>query len=542
MPDARLEINDELGRRFVPVGKDVFAIGRRTGNDLRLVGADISREHAELARDGETYVLRDRQSRFGTFVNNERVTECVLKHGDLIRLGQSGGVEMVFLCDETDTVRFDATGDRLTTSAGGELRQVSALLEGLRALGSARVLDDVLALVIDSAIEVSGAERGFIMLADGGGNLEFKLARSRGRVTLSGKTFETSRKIPEAVFTTGETRVVADLLDGDLPEVHTGTIALGIRHVFCIPLRLVRYVDQADASTEERRIGVLYLDSRERGTLASPAVRSGLETLATEAAVAIENARLYREAVEKARMEQELRIAAEIQQALLPPPAWSSAYFEAVGTTVPCRAIGGDFFEYLTLADQTPAFVVADVSGKGAPAALLTAVTQGVLASHASFGGGPALALSRVNEVLIRRAIGSRFITIFMAALSEDGRLTYCNGGHNPPFLVSGSSIRRLTAGGTICGLFDHASYEEETVVLQPGDVLVLFSDGISEALNAAGEEFGEERILRCIREAATRPVADLLETLVARVKEFASGTVQSDDMTAVVVRYGPRT
>ncbi len=182
------------------------------------------------------------------------------------------------------------------------------------------MLDEVLALVIDSAIELSRAERGFIMLADPSGRLEFKLARARGKVTLPGKTFETSRKIPEEVFTTGEIRLVADLLDGDLPAVHTGTIALGIRHVFCIPLRLVRYVDEADASTEQKRIGVLYLDSRERGTLASSPLRAGMETLATEAAVAIENARLYREAVEKARMEQELRIAAEIQQSLLPPP------------------------------------------------------------------------------------------------------------------------------------------------------------------------------------------------------------------------------
>jgi len=539
MPDVRLEISDELGRRIVAVDKELFTIGRRTGNDLRLVGADISREHAEVARDGERFVLRDRQSRFGTFVNNVQVSEHTLKHGDLIRLGQSGGVEMVFLCESVEPLRQEPTGERTATSAGGELRQVAALLEGLRALGSARVLDEVLALVIDSAIELSGAERGFIMLADADGRLEFKLARSRGRMTLSGRTFETSRKIPEEVFTTGETRVVADLLDGDLPAVHTGTIALGIRHVFCVPLRLVRYVDQADASSEQKLIGVLYLDSRERGTLASTAVKGGLETLATEAAVAIENARLYREAVEKARMEQELRIAAEIQQALLPPPEWSSDHFDAVGRTVPCRAIGGDFFEYLTLADGSSGFVVADVSGKGAPAALLTAVTQGVLATQTAFGGGPAAALSRVNEVLIRRAIGSRFVTMFFAALSKDGGLTYCNAGHNPPFLVSGSTIRRLTVGGLICGLFENATYDEETVHLQPGDLLVIFSDGISEALDAAGEEFGDDRILNCLARAPEAKAAGILECLVTTVKEFAAGTVQSDDMTAVVVRYG---
>jgi phosphoserine phosphatase RsbU/P len=184
---------------------------------------------------------------------------------------------------------------------------------------------------------------------------------------------------------------------------------------------------------------------------------------------------------------------------------------------------------------------VADVSGKGAPAALLTAVTQGVLATQTSFGGGPAAALARVNEILIRRAVGSRFITVFFAAIAKDGTMTCCNAGHNPPFLVSGDSVRRLETGGLICGLFEKATYEEERIQLKPGDVLVMFSDGISEALNAAGEEFGDDRILACIRKTAGGSASDHLEGLVQTVKVFAADTVQSDDMTSVVVRFGPR-
>lgn len=540
MSDAWIEINEGSGPRRVPIEKDVFTAGRRAGNDLKLSAADISREHAEIVRDGDRFLIRDRQSRFGTFVNAARVTEQILKHGDVVRLGQSGGVEMVFFCEPVAQLRSSSgpSSERGVTTAAGDLRQVATLLEGLRALGSARLLDDVLALVIDSAIDLSGAERGFIMLADGEGRLEFKLARARGRLTLPGQTFETSRKIPEEVFQTGTTRVELDLLDGGVAGAHAKTIAIGIRHVFCVPLRLVRYVDKEDSPSEPRRIGVLYLDSRERGTLASTSIHSGLETLATEAAVAIENARLYREAVEKAKMEQEMRIAAEIQQALLPPPEWSGGFFEAVGRSVPCRGIGGDFFEYLTMADGSAGFVVADVSGKGAPAALLTAVTQGALATQISYGGGPAAALARVNQILIRRATGSRFVTIFFAALASDGRLTCCNAGHNPPILISGSTVRRLDTGGLICGLFDHATYQEETIQLQPGDVLLIFSDGISEALNAAGDEFGDDRILSCLQQHAQASVNDVLECLVQTVKTFASGTVQSDDITAVVVRY----
>jgi serine phosphatase RsbU (regulator of sigma subunit) len=482
-------------------------------------------------------------------VNGDQVSEKVLGNGNRVRLGQSGGVEIIFLCGEGIDRRLSGiiSDPLLQTSAGGDIRLVATLLEGLRALGSARVIDDVLALVIDSATELSGAERGFIMLADADGRLEFKLARAKGRVTLSGRSFETggkvsyetSVKIPEEVFRTGKPKVVLDLLDGDAAAAHVGTIALGIRHVFCVPLRLVHFIERADSPPEEKRIGVLYLDSRERGALATQATQAGLETLANEAAVAIQNARLYREAMEKAKMEQELKIAAEIQQSLLPPPAWSSDYFDAIGTTVPCRAIGGDFFEYLTMVDGSAGFVVADVSGKGAPAALLTAVTQGVLATQTSFGGGPAAALARVNEVLIRRAVASRFITIFFAAISREGKLTFCNGGHNPPFLVSGSTVRRLETGGLICGLFVQATYEEETVQLQPGDVLVMFSDGVSEALNAAGEEFGDPRILECVQQNAQGDPTKVLDCLVHTVKAFAAGTVQSDDLTAVVVRYG---
>jgi serine phosphatase RsbU (regulator of sigma subunit) len=537
MPEARFEISDALGHRVVPIDKDPFTIGRRTGNDLRLVGADISRDHAEVLRTETGFLIRDRQSRFGTFVNGSPVTEQALRNGDLIRLGQSGGVEMTYRTDPVEAVRpADISTERLSSTTGGDLRQVAALLEGLRALGSARVLDEVLALVIDSAIELSRAERGFIMLADPSGQLEFKLARARGHVTLPGKTFETSRKIPEEVFTTGQIKVVADLLDGDLSAVHTGTIALGIRHVFCIPLRLVRYVDQADVSSEEKRIGVLYLDSRERGTLASAPLRAGMETLATEAAVAIENARLYREALEKARMEHEMRIAADIQQSLLPEPAWKLDYFEAYGRSVPCRAIGGDFFEYLTFGDGAAGFAVADVSGKGAPAALLTAVIQGVLAAQATSGGGPATTLTRINDVLVRRATGSRFVTMVLAALTREGRLTYCNAGHNPPFLVGSETVRRLTVGGMICGLFPSASYEEETLPMKPGDYLVIFSDGISEALNTAGEEFGDDRIQAVI--TGDGSAAELLDALLGTVRDFCAGAVQADDMTAIVMRY----
>lgn len=222
MSQARLEVTDVLGRRIVTIERAPFLIGRRVGSDLHLPSAEVSRDHAEIVAEGDAYTIRDRGSRYGTFINDETVEAHVLVHGDRIRLGRSGGAEIVFLVSDSDQPSERSTG------AISDLRQVAALLEGLRALSSARVLDDVLTLVMDSAIEVSGAERGFIMLANEESQLEFTMARSREGNTLPGSGFETSRKIPEEVFRTGKPRIEADLLDGDLANQHMGTVALGI--------------------------------------------------------------------------------------------------------------------------------------------------------------------------------------------------------------------------------------------------------------------------------------------------------------------------
>lgn len=533
---ARLEVNDALGRRVVDINKALFEIGRRETNDLRLAGSEVSRDHADIVTEDGKIVIRDKNSRYGTYVNGEQVTERVLVPGDRIRLGRSGGAELVFLVDGVE-----APSEKSATTAIGDLRQITALLEGLRALGSGRVLDDVLSLVLDSAIEVSGAERGFIMLSSGGTTeLEFKMARGRSRQTLSGSSFAISRKIPEEVFRTGTPRIVADLLDGELANVHMGTVALGIRNVLCVPLKLVRYVDTAEAADDERRIGVLYLDSREKGVLLSSSTRAALETFATEAAVAIENARLYRETMEKARMEQEMRIAAEIQQALLPKIGRSGAYFAAAAATIPCRSIGGDFYDYVDLSDGSMGFALGDVAGKGPPAALLSAMMQGMFAAQAASSARPAETISRVNLALYRRGIESRFVTLMYGCLRNDGSLTYCNAGHNPPLIVSPSgSVRRLECGGPIVGLFEGASFDEETVNLSKGDWLIVFSDGVSEALSAEEEEYGEARIVDVIRTHQDVNPQQMLETLFTDVRNFAKGAAQSDDITALVLRYG---
>ena len=536
MFEPRLEVNDGLGRRLVAIDKPVLTIGRRTESDVRLVGSDVSREHAELAVEDGKYLLRDRGSRYGTFVNGAPVTEHSLTHGDKVQFGRTGGAEVVFLTDAPPS----ASGTSSAGTAVGDIRQMATLLEGLRALGSGRVLDEVLVLVLDAAIGVTGAERGFIMLAGDDKRLDLKLARARGRVTLPGNRFDTSRKIPEEVFATGELKVVADLLDGDLAQDHRGTVALGIRHVLCTPLRLVRYLDRPDQAPEAKSIGVLYLDSREKGQLLSQATRSALDTLANEAGVAIENARLYRETLEKAKVEHELRIAAEIQRSLLPEGRRDGAFFHAMGASLPARSIGGDFFEYTDMDDGSIGVVLGDVAGKGPAAALLTAKIQGLFTAQAS-SNSPAAAMRQVNQGLLKRQVDARYATVFYATLSPQGRLVHCNAGHNPPLVVSASGVRTLEGSGMPVGLFGAAPYADEETQLQPGDVLVTFSDGVTEALNTAGEEYSEARLIEEVQKYRTAPLGDFLQAVITSVQAFAAGAQQSDDVTVLVLRYlGP--
>jgi sigma-B regulation protein RsbU (phosphoserine phosphatase) len=243
------------------------------------------------------------------------------------------------------------------------------------------------------------------------------------------------------------------------------------------------------------------------------------------------------ERLEKARLDQELRRAAEVQRALLPRTAHVCGPWESVGDSVPCRAIGGDFFELLDLPNGDLGIVLGDVSGNGAPAALVAAMLQGMLAADPQLGG-PAATVARLNRRLAARHVGSRFATLVYAVLSPDGRLVAANAGHHPPVLLGRHGIRRLRGGGPVVGLFAEAAFEEETVQLEAGDTLVMFTDGVTEACNPDDEELGDERLLVCLREASSLPPADLLHRVFDTVREFCRGTEPADDVTVMVTRY----
>ena len=524
---------DGVHPELVSLEKRETTIGRLPTSDVFISGDGVSRTHARIVQEGHHYVLRDCGSTCGTYVNGRRVVECVLSPGDRIGLGRVSGAQLTFHCNDVESSPVTRSG-----SDGIDFTQMAAVLDIIKAIGSGRLLDEVLTLVIDAALATSAAERGFIMLLDGDGELAVRTARKGGGVDLRGTPFTTSRKIPHEVCRTGQTAVVLDLNSTSLGEPHEQSLRAGIRHVVCVPLRVVPPANTG--SGRARIIGVLYLDgSAARGVVPQGTV-SALETLATQAALAIESARLYDEAAQKALIERDLRLAAEIQRALLPPGTCNGEFFEIAATAEPCRTVGGDFYDYLSLDDDRLGFTLGDVAGKGPSAALLAVAVLNTFAALAPVCGNPAELLSRTNAALLRRAVEARFATMFYGVTAPDGVLRYCNAGQEPPAVVRRDRIEWLETGGIVLGLFGTATYDAGTVRLEPGDLVVVFSDGITEARNTAGEEFGRDRLQAVLRRCYGESAQATLAVLLREIELFSAGTLQYDDITVLVLRYEP--
>ena len=363
------------------------------------------------------------------------------------------------------------------------------------------------------------------------------MARGRGHSTLSGGSFATSRKIPEEVFRTGEPRLVADLLDGDLANVHMGTVALGIRNVLCVPLRLVRYVDKAENVGEERRIGVLYLDSREKGVAAL-----GLDARRARDA-RHRGGRGHRERASLSRNDGEGADGAGDADRGGDPagPAAEGArigsYFRAAAASLPCRSIGGDFYDYVELGNGALGFALGDVAGKGPPAALLSAMMQGIFAAQAATNDEPSQTITRVNLALCRRGIESRFVTLMRGVLDADGQMVYCNAGHNPPLVISSRGGPAARVRGADRRPVRDRDYEEETAACRR-----RLADHLQR--RHVGGDVGLRRGIRrgahrCASSGTRRPIRPrLLEALFTDAR-IRAGRAAERRHHRMVLRYG---
>jgi ketosteroid isomerase-like protein len=244
------------------------------------------------------------------------------------------------------------------------------------------------------------------------------------------------------------------------------------------------------------------------------------------------------ERLEKARLDKELRSAADVQRALTARTARVGGFYDATAESIPCRAIGGDFFEFLELASGDVGIVMGDVAGKGPPAALLAAMLQGMFVAEPD-GRNPSATLDRINRRLAARDLGARFATLVYAVLSPSGRLVSSNAGHNPPALVTRAGIRRLTAGGPVLGAFAEATYADEAHDLERGDALVMFTDGVTEARNADDEEYGEAGLMASLRGIDGLAPTAALERVLGDVRAFCRDAEPQDDITVSVTRFG---
>ena len=539
---ARLIYLGENGEECsVKINSPRFTIGRGLDNSLSLKPLGVSRSHAEVLIQNGVYLLREIAGKGGTFVNGIQVKETTLTDGDRIQLGGSQGASLTFHTTDILQTLFGSA----ESSAGlpiHDFKDIGNLFAALQAFSSIPVLDDLLALVVDTAIELAEAERGFIMLKEKSGELSFRCARDKKRHPLDGSVFKTSQRVPQDVFKSGRPAVIQDLDIGEGAENHNATRQLGLRSTSCVPLRYIAVRESSGSHTTvgiSEIIGVLYVDSASVGAEMSNTRVHALETLASEAAMAIYNARLYKDSQNKRKMDEQLALAREIQQALLPKPDRDLKYLRACGRSIPCYEIGGDYFDYFELKDGCFGFALGDVTGKGMPAALLASLVQGIFSTQTFRDAPLSDIIAKVNNNLVQRGTGDRFVTFFFGIMDPDGNCSYVNAGHNPPFLLHpDGSMEELSSGGMVLGLFAGVPYETMNIKLQPQDHLVLFTDGLVEALNDAGDEFGNERITQLLRENARATTPEILARLQESVLAFAGNAPQHDDITIMVLGF----
>jgi serine phosphatase RsbU (regulator of sigma subunit) len=547
---AQLRVTNRFGvERMIVLDKPVFTIGRKAENDLQLLHDTVSRQHAEIVYEGENYSLVDVGSKRGTFVNTQRVERCQLQHLDRIRIGGDEDQEIQFLDDSVAQAAaiFDSHSHLKLTesmasrmrvaSANDELQKLSRFVEVNQAFKFSLTPDDVLCLIVDAAIEITQAERGFLMLRNETGDLEFKVARDVNRNWLVGNDFSMSRSVVEDAFRQNRSIIITGQ---NAQGGHQTVRQLDLRTIACIPLRRFQMSENMDATTIFKRdvIGVLYVDSHiYSGSLTETSLRL-LESLAFEATKSLESVRLMHEESEKKSLEQELGVARQVQVALSPTAFRQPAHFEVSAASIPSRHLGGDFYDMQMLDDGRAVFALGDVSGKGIPAALLAAMAQGAL--QAQFASGQSLdrIITNLNRVLVQKSASGRFLTLFCAVLEPNGNFTYINAGHNLPILVGADGrLEQLTTKSLLLGAFDFALYQARATSLVAGDVVVIYSDGVTEAVNAANEMFGEEKLEALMQASTGLTAEEIKQRILDAVIAFTSGLPQGDDITLVVLK-----
>jgi sigma-B regulation protein RsbU (phosphoserine phosphatase) len=403
-------------------------------------------------------------------------------------------------------------------------------------------LDEVLNRVMDEVIAVTRAERGFVMLREADGRLRFRVARGMDQTTIDDPQFQVSRSVVERVAREGQPILTSDAQRDDRFSMRRSVMALGLRAILCVPLRIKDQVS-----------GVVYVDNRLRAGIFTQADLDLLTAIASSAAIAIENARLYQVAVEKGQMERELQVAHEVQASLLPRETPQVPGWEFAARWQPAREVAGDYYDFIPVhfnlakgsePSQGLGIVIADVSDKGMPAALFMALTRSIVRASVGRAPSPADGIAHANRLICADSTGGMFVTLFYALLDPaTGEIAYVNAGHNPPLLYRQSErakqdqLAELTRTGMAMGVIADTPYTERTVHLDPGDFVLLYTDGVTDATDARGQNFGIERLHRVIADQHRAPAADIVAALERAVHDFTGSTTPFDDVTIVVIK-----
>ena len=408
-----------------------------------------------------------------------------------------------------------------------EVNKLKRLIEAAKNVNSTLNIDKLLTVIMETALKIVEADTGTLYLIDyDKGELWSKVLKG---TTLVEIRLQMGKGIAGYVAATGDTLNIPDAyLDQRFDPEWDERSGYRTKTILCMPIR----------NKDNRIIGVIQLINKLSG-LFTEDDENFIAALSVHSAIAIENARLYEQERQKIAMEKELLAARQVQMSLLPKTAPAVEGYDIAGQTISAKLVGGDYFDFIPLEGSRMIICLGDVSGKGLSAALLMANLQATLRGQIVIEAAPKVWITRANKLLYQNTTPEKFITLFFGVLDRHRHtLIYCNAGHDHPFLFSGKKeTRRLSTGGIVLSVVEQFPFQEETVSLEPGDLLVIHSDGITDAFNSRKQRFGEKRLQSVIHQHRHKTAGEILEKVYEAANEFTGEQSQFDDMTLVVVK-----
>jgi len=543
-----------MAARKFGLEKPVTTIGRSSINDLPISDKMLSRQHARIVKDDNAGLLvEDLGSRNGTFLNGERLAAPQpLKAGDRITLG---GVTLKLESESTTRVRIEAGGadalDNTILKASAELlrsqhqetdprlpaEQLSKLIESLRVVNELTIellrdvsVDELMKFLMDKVFETLMPDRGVVLLRSRVTN-ELIPAVVRVAEGMSADDIRLSKTLVAQVVEKRMGLILMDTSTGSGVSLADSIRLSGIKSVLAAPLE-----------NEGEVVGLIYVDSQVGHRSFEEADLRLLTSLANVAAAKIQNARLMAESAEKKQMDREFALAREIQQRLLPESPPTIPGYELHGSNTASRQVSGDYFDFRVRSDKKVYMAIADVCGKGVGPALLMASLQASFHAWADESVPVAEMTGRLSEAISRRTGPDRFITFVLVLLDPaTGEIEYTNAGHNPGILLKADkSMQELSSHGLPLALFPGKPYSSSRFTLSPGDLLFLYTDGVTEANSPEGDEFGFPRLKEFISARVGMPPTEIEEDLLKDLEDHAQGEPFADDRTLVMVRRIP--